>query len=150
VSVEDVELVLSLQLGARDDASTLMSDKEAIEAYLVTVAKALHPDFECTMRFPGTKPVLYKGGVEAFRAAWEARLEHWAQYRAEIEGVIDAETKIVVFHRAHVRRTPTSEETVLAVAGIWAVRDHQLVSAEFNVPQAEARAVAYATSVEAA
>jgi len=143
MSVEDVELVLSLQLGAKADASALANDDGAVAEYLGSIASALDPAFECTMRFPNMSPVVYKGGAKALESAWRDRLRHWAEYRAEIEGVIDAESRIVVFHSAYVRRAPDEPETVLAVAGIWTVRDHRLIKAEFNVPQAEARAVAY-------
>ena len=147
MSSEDVELVLSLQLGVNEDAASLASDADARAAYLAKVADYLDPEFVCVMRFPGINPVTYRGGVEALRAAWEDRLKYWAEYRPEIEGVIDAEGKVVVFHRAYVRRTATSAERVLSVAAVWTVRGHRLVAAEFNVPQAEARAIAYETSV---
>jgi len=146
MSTENVELVLSLQLGARQDAATLASDPDATAAYLESVARALDPDFECTMRFPGLSPVVYRGGLHALRSAWTDRLRHWSEYRAEIEGVIDADSRIVVFHRAHVRRTPSAPESVLEVAGVWTVREGRLVSADFNVPHVEARAIAYSTA----
>ena len=146
MAVEDVELVLSLQLDQGADAAAVASDDADTAEYLAAIAKALDPSFECTMRFPGVKPVTYKSGVDALRAAWQDRLRHWAEYRADIEGVIDAEPRIVVFHRAYVRRSRTAAESVMEVASIWTVRDHRLVHADFNVPQLEARAAAYSIS----
>lgn len=145
MSVENVELVLSLQLGSQDDATRLASDEKATGPYLATAAQALAPDFECTMQFPNTDPVTYTGGVDAFYSAWRDRLEHWTEYRAEIQGVIDADSKVIVFHRAYVRKTRDAPETIIEVASIWTIRDHRLASADFNVPQDHARAVAYST-----
>ena len=136
-------MVLSLQLGSGDDAVDLASDGVATDAYLASISAHFDPAFECTMRFPGMQPVLYRGGVDALRASWEDRLRHWAEYRVELQGVIDAETRIVVFHRACVRGAAQSPETVLETASVWSVSDHRLMRADFNLPAAEARAIAY-------
>jgi SnoaL-like domain len=140
MSAEDVEMVLSIQLAGRADAATLASSDAAVAEYLAAIRDLFDPDFECTMRFPGLNPVRYRGGVGAFEAAWRDRLKHWAEYRIEVEGVIDADERIFVFHRAWVRQPQDLAVSVLEVASLWTVRNHLLVTADFNVPQAEARA----------
>ena len=142
MSVEDVELVLSLQLDQGADAAVLASDDAGTAGYLASIADAFDPAFECTMQFPDLNPVTYRKRVDALHGAWLDRLKHWAGYRAEIEGVIDAEPRVIVFHRAYVRHSPDATESVLEVASIWTLRDHRLIRAEFNVPQPEARAIA--------
>jgi hypothetical protein len=140
VSSENVELVLSLQMGAGANASAVAGDEAATAAYLASIAAALDEDFECTMRFPGMGAVVYRGGVEALRAAWMDRLKHWAEHRAELEGVVEAGNKVVLFERVVVRSAPSAPDTVLALANVWTVEHSRLVRADFNVPQAEARA----------
>lgn len=134
---------MALQLGTKEDAVALANDPAATAAYLQSIAGAVDPSFECTMRFPGLKPVIYRSGLDALHTAWRDWLDHWAECRVEIEGVIDADALIVVFHRLHVRRRGHSTESIIASAGVWTVRDHRIMSVDFNVPQAEARAAAY-------
>ncbi len=121
----------------------VVRDDDLSAALLESLAPVFAADFECTMRFPGIKPVIYRGGLEALRAAWLDRLKYWDEYRYEVEGVVDTGDHIVVFHRAHARRTAIGAGSVVHVAGIWAVRDSLICSGEFNVPHAEARAIAY-------
>lgn len=144
-------MVLSLQLGNGANAASLANDEAATARYIESIARVLDPEFECSMRFPGMGPVVYRGGVQALEAAWRDRLKHWAEYRVEIEGVIDADTQIVIFHRAHVRYPRETSENVIEDASVWTVRDHLLVRADFNVPQVEARAgVAQQASIRGA
>jgi hypothetical protein len=140
VSSKNVELVLSLQMGAGSDAAAVAGDEAATEAYLASIAATLDDDFECTMRFPGMGAVVYRGGVDALRAAWIDRLKHWAEHRVELEGVAEAGNKVVLFERVVVRSAPSGPDTVLALANVWTVEGNRLVSADFNLPQAEARA----------
>jgi len=140
VSSNNVELVLSLQMGAGTDAAAVAGDEAATAAYLASIAAVLDEGFECTMRFPGMGPVVYRGGVEALRAAWMDRLKHWAEHRSELEGVAEAGNKVVLFERVVVRSAPSAPDTVLALANVWTVEGNKLVSADFNLPQAEARA----------
>ena len=95
---------MALQLGTKEDAVALANDPAATAAYLQSIAGAVDPSFECTMRFPGLKPVIYRSGLDVLHTAWRDWLDHSAECRVEIEGVIDADALIVVFHRLHVRR----------------------------------------------
>ncbi len=141
---------MALQLATEDDAVAIANDDGATAAYLESIAGAVDPSFECTMRFPGLKPVIYRSGLDALHNAWRDWLDHWAECRVEVEGVIDADTLIVVFHRLYVRRRGHSSESIVASAGVWKVRDHRIMSVDFNVPQAEARAAAYSTAASSA
>jgi len=140
--VNIADLVGPLPSGGEDLAAVARDDDRSA-ALLDRLSSVLAPDFECRMRFANMNPVTYRGGPEALRSAWLDRLKYWAEYRIEVEGVVDAGERIVVFHHARARSIADETETVVHVAAIWTVRDCVIDGAEFNVPQEEARSIAY-------
>jgi hypothetical protein len=140
VSAENVELVLSFQLDRDGDVAGLLADEDAIGRLRDEIQHSFHRSVQCTMRFPGMAPVLYRDGLDGLQAAWRDWLKRWESYRIEVENVIDAGERIVVVHRAHGRARPGAPEETLRRAGVWTVRDHKIVHVDFNVPVTEALA----------
>ena len=76
MSAEDVEMVLSFQLGPDGDVAALANDEDASGRYRDAVAHRFDAAAQFTMRFPGLAPVVYSG-LDGFRDCWRDWLKHW-------------------------------------------------------------------------
>ena len=92
MSLENVELVRSLQPGPDMDVAGILADEEATAGWLEEVAPFFDADVQCTMRFPGMAPVTYAGGVEGLADAWRDWLRAWSSFRFDVEEVLDGAT----------------------------------------------------------
>lgn len=138
MSLENVELVRSLQPGPDMDVAGILADEEATAGWLEEVAPFFDADVQCTMRFPGMAPVTYAGGVEGLADAWRDWLRAWSSFRFDVEEVLDGGDRIVVVKLGRGKPRPGAPEKVLKRAAIWTVRDGRISRIDFNIPEGEA------------
>lgn len=139
MSAENVELIRSLQPDPEVDIVTLFADDDAAGELADALADLLDPAFACALCLPGAAPTTYSG-LDGLRAIWRDWLAPWANYRTEIEDLIDVGEHVVVLVRDYGRREPGAPEVVMMAATIWTVRDEKIVRAEFYADRTEALA----------
>lgn len=142
MSLENVELVRSLQPGPDMDVAGVLADEEAAARWLAEVAPYFEDDVQGTMRFPGMAPVTYSGGLEGLAEAWRDWLRAWSSFRFEVDEVHDGGDQVVVVKVGRGEPRPGAPEKVLRRAAIWTVREGLISRVDFNIPESEALAAA--------
>jgi ketosteroid isomerase-like protein len=66
-------------------------------------------------------------GVDAIQRDYESVEETWAEHRIEIQNLIDAGDRVVIFHREYLRGRSSGIETVLDAAVLVDLRDGRIV-----------------------
>ncbi len=142
MAAEDVELIRAISPGPDDDLAALLNDDQTAAQLLDTVAPYSQPSVQATIRLTGMAPVTYTGGLEGLRDAWRNWLRGWSSFHAEIEDVLDAGDRVVVVFRGIGRRGSDDAEATIRSAAVWRVMDGRVSQVDFNVPRAEALAMA--------
>jgi ketosteroid isomerase-like protein len=140
MSLENVEMVRTLQPGPDVDVAAVLADEVAAAQWIGEVIQLFAVDVEGTMRFPGMAPVIYADGIEGLADAWRDWLRSWSSYRFEVEDMLDGGDRVVVVKFGRGRQRPTAPETSLKRAAIWTVKDGLIIKVDFNVPYEEALA----------
>jgi ketosteroid isomerase-like protein len=66
-------------------------------------------------------------GVDAIQRDYESVEETWGEHRIEIQELIDAGDRVVIFQREHLRGRSSGIETVLDAAVVVDLRDGRIV-----------------------
>jgi len=136
MSRENVELVRKLQPGPGVDLAALFRDVQ--DAGLArTYARFFQPDCEYVLHWPGAEPATYRG-LNGLRDAWLDWLTPWANYRTEIEELVDLGDSVVVLVLDYARREPRAPEIRQMAAAVWTVSEGRIARAEFYLERDEA------------
>jgi hypothetical protein len=140
VSVENVNLIRSLQPGPEVDLVTLFGDDDVAAQLIEAVGPLFDPGFFSVQHAPGAEPATHHG-LDGFRASWLDWLAPWASYRTEIEELIDLGDRVVAVVCDYGRREPGAPEVALHTATVWTVHDGRIVR-EDSYPGGRAEALA--------
>jgi hypothetical protein len=127
------------------DLVSLVNDDEACVSWRDLFGHLYDPAFQGTMRFPGMAPVTFLG-LSGLRDVWRAWLRSWASLHVEIEDVTNIGPFVVVVNRGHGQRLSDAPQETVKRTALWTVREGRVVHADFNVPHAEAVALAVLNS----
>ena len=141
MSAENSKLVRSVQPTPDVDVAALLADDEATDRWIDEVVPFFDPSFQGTIRFPGMAPVTVVG-LDGLRNVLRGWLSHWVSFQVEIEDVIENGAFVVQVFRANARRHPDAPEEERKRTVLWTLRDGRIVRGDFNVPHAEALAMA--------
>ncbi len=141
MSAENAELVRSAMPMPEVDVAARLSDDEAMDRRIDEVERFYDPSFQGTVRLPGMAPVTFLG-LDGLRNVLRGWMSHWASFQVEIEDTISAGAFVVQVFRAHGRRQPDAPEEALRRTVLWTVCDGRIVRGDFNIPHAEALAMA--------
>jgi len=141
VSAENREIVRSVQPMPDLDIAALLADDEATDRWIDEVVPCFDPSFQGTIRLPGMAPVTVLG-LDGLRNVLRGWLSHWVSFQVEIEDVIENGAFVVQVFRANARRHPDAPEEERRRTVLWTLRDGRIVRGDFNVPHAEALAMA--------
>jgi len=141
VSAENGELVRSAMPMPEVDVAARLSDDEAMDRRIDEVECFYDPSFQGTVRLPGMAPVTFLG-LDGMRDVMKGWLSRWATYQVEIEDVIENGAFVVMVFRATTRRQLDTPEEERRRTVLWTVRDGRIVRGDFDVPHAEALAMA--------
>jgi ketosteroid isomerase-like protein len=139
MSQENVDLVQALTTAFvnEGDAVALVRDEERMERLATARRPFFHDDFETIVRgWPaGDKTYV---GVLAQRSFWKDWLAPWVEFRQELWKTVDLGERVLVLFHDFGRHRNSTQEIRGETAGIWTVRDGQVVRAEFFLTPAEA------------
>jgi SnoaL-like domain len=141
VSAENSELVRSALPMPDVDVAARLTDDEAADRWIDEVERFYDPSFQGTIRLPGVAPVTVLG-LDGLRNVMRGWLSHWVSYEVEIEDVIENGAFVVMVFRANARRHPDAPEEERRRTVLWELRDGRIVRGDFNIPHAEALAMA--------
>jgi hypothetical protein len=130
MSQENVELVRSFLPDPEVDLVALFKDDPASGPLADVSGGLLDPAFACAFHYPATQPTTYSG-LSGLRDGFLDWLAPWANYRTEIERLIDAGDRVVLLFRDYARREPGAPEVVLIGATIFALRGGRIVRIDF-------------------
>ena len=133
-----MELVRRLQPPPQVDLTALFRDED-YEAVMQYVSPLFSEDFVAIFHGLSGDP---RAGLEGLRQSWLDWLEPWESYRVEIEDLIDAGDRVLVFSRDRARRPGVAEEVELMGSAVWTVADGKVERAEFFTRRADAIAAA--------
>ncbi len=138
---ENVEAVRSFYPGPDVDVKALVGSDEAAARWIDAMAPRVDPSFQGTIRLPGLAPVTFLG-LDGLLDIWRRWHTKWASFRLESVEMIDAGEYVVAVDRGHGRHETDGPEETLRRTVLWTVREGRVVRADFNVPHAEALAMA--------
>ncbi len=141
MSAENGELVRSAMPMPEVDVAARLSDDEVMDRWIDEVGCFYDPSFEGTVRLPGMAPVTFLG-LDALRDIFRGWLSRWATYQVEIEDVIENGAFVVMVFRATARRQLDTPEEQRRRTVLWTVREGRIVRGDFDIPHAEALAMA--------
>jgi ketosteroid isomerase-like protein len=85
------------------------------------------PDVEMHATVGGVEEGRVRRGVDAIQRDYEAAEETWDEHRIELEKVIDAGDRVVIFQREHQRGRSSGIELELEAAVLVGLRDGRIV-----------------------
>ncbi len=141
MSAENGELVRSAMPLPEVDVASRHSDDEAMDRRIEEVERFYDPSFEGTVRLPGMPLVAFRG-LDGLRDILRGSLSRWATYQVEIEDVIENGAFVVMVFRATARRQLDTPEEQRRRTVLWTVREGRIVRGDFDIPHAEALAMA--------
>jgi ketosteroid isomerase-like protein len=128
MSQENVELVMGLQRAPGDDFVQLLRDDEMWAQLAEAVAPFVHADAKTARPgLPGGKTYT---GLDGFRESWLDWLAPYAEYRTEVEEVIDCGEQVVLLQSSSGRLAGSTKEVKLAPAVVYTVRDGKIARFE--------------------
>ena len=97
-----------------------------------------HPDIEMHGTVGGVEEGRIMRGLEEMRRDYESVEEMWDEHRVEIQELIDAGDRVVIFHREHGRGKSSGVELVLDAAVLVNLRDGRIVRVQGFMDRAAA------------
>ena len=131
MSVENVELIRSLQPRPEANLVELFTDDLANARMADAVAHMLDPAFVRFIHFPGDAEPASYSGLDGLRQGWLDWLGPWTTYRTEIEELIDLGERVVAIIRDYARSEPDAPEVDIRGATIWTVHDGRVHRVDF-------------------
>ncbi len=140
MSQQNIELLLAISPGRDVDLTRLFRDESRWATFVEAAAPFYHPEFETAVNVLGIATI--GRGMDGLRALWLDWLGPWAEYRTEVEDVIDCGDRVLVLNHSFGRLEGGTQEVREAPAAVWTVRDLKITRAEFYTDHAEGLKVA--------
>jgi len=135
MSRQNVELLLAISPGRDVDLTRLFRDETRWAMFVEAAAPFYHPVFETAVTVVG---IAKSGrGMDGLRTLWLDWLGPWAEYRTEVEDVIDCGDRVLVLNHSFGRLEGSTQEVREAPAAVWTVRDQKITRAEFYTDHTE-------------
>jgi ketosteroid isomerase-like protein len=106
------------------------------------MVELLDPQVEQLGTVGGVEERSVRRGPDEMRRGYESSEEMWAEHRVEMQDVIPAGDRVVVFQREYQRGRASGVELVIDTAAIFDVRDGRIVRIQGYMDPAEALSVA--------
>jgi ketosteroid isomerase-like protein len=139
MSLQNVELVRAVHPAGADLVEFFSADEAAVAAFKdYGPADSFAEDFE--VRFISDSPdfnLAYRG-VDGFVAGWRDWLEPWANYRMEVEDVLDAGDKVVSLVRVSGKTARDGVTMEHSPASVWTIRDGKIAQVHFYLNREQA------------
>jgi ketosteroid isomerase-like protein len=139
MSRENVELVRSLIPPSETDLAALVRDDRAFAAIADALGDLVHPHVECVAVWREGR--VYRG-VDGMREMWRDWLEPWETYYSELDDLIDADDRVVVFAHDRARLPEVDREVGIIAGSVWELRNGRVTRVEFFRDRAETLAAA--------
>ncbi len=133
----DLVQAMNAAFAAEGDAVALFRNEERIDRLFTAGMPLFHESFETVVRGWPAGERTYPG-FAGQRSFWKDWLAPWVEYRQELWKTIDLGDRVLVLFHDYGRRSDSTHEIRGETAGIWTVRDGQIIRMEFFLSPAEA------------
>jgi ketosteroid isomerase-like protein len=106
------------------------------------MVELLDPDVEQHGTVGGIEERSVRHGPNEMRRGYESTEETWAEHRVEMQEIVAAGDRVVVFQREYQRGRASGVELVIDTAAIFELRDARIVRVQGYMDPAEARSAA--------
>jgi ketosteroid isomerase-like protein len=133
MSETGVEFVRLFVAAGPDDLAAALRDENEVQRLRDLLEPAVQPDFETVLVGPEYDPLRIGPyfGVDGLIEAWRGWFDPWAEFRMDVEDVIDAGDKVVVFGLQRGRMDPGGPEVTAESAIVFTVEDDRVARMEF-------------------
>jgi ketosteroid isomerase-like protein len=135
MSQQNMDFVRQFLEGAPDDMAAALRDEEELDALREALAAVVHPEFETVMIGPEYDPTPTAlgpyNGVEGLFEAWRGWFGPWAEFRIDVDDLLDAGDRVVVMVRQRGRMESGAPEVVTQSALIATIREDRVARLEF-------------------
>jgi ketosteroid isomerase-like protein len=139
MSQQNVELVQAVNTAFANegDAVALIHDDERVDRLFNAGLPFFHEDFDTVVRGWPAGERTYRG-LLGQRSFWKDWLAPWAEYRQELWKTVDLGDRVLLLFHDFGRHKDGTHEVRGETAGIWTVRDGQVIRMEFFLSPNEA------------
>jgi hypothetical protein len=135
MSQQNVELLLAISPGRDVDLVRMFRDESRWAALVEAAAPFYHAEFETAVTVLGIAKA--GRGMAGMRTLWLDWLGPWAEYRTEVEDIIDCGERVLVLNHSFGRLEDGTQEVREAPSAVWTIHDQKIARAEFYTAHAE-------------
>jgi ketosteroid isomerase-like protein len=136
MSQENVDVVLTVQPAPEVDCVPLFRDESQWTGFAEAVRPVIHPHVECVMHvFGGDRRYAGLEGIRSFMLDWMAP---WANYRIELERVVDLGERVLILNNDRGQRDEGAEEVRGRVGIVWSFHDGKVLRVDAYTTHADA------------